>query len=108
MTPALGLAQSAVHRPTVSALVPGSYFNEAFYSNAVAAVVSGVSTLLHTAGPKTFPSGAPQSWDADVSVFDVLALVLQDESLAAASTGVLASESPLALVLQTKGDAIRK
>ena len=92
----------------MSALVPRSYFDEAFYSNAVAAVVSGVSTLLRNTSPKVFPSTAPQSWDAEVSVFDVLALMLQDESLAAPSTGVLESESPLALVLKTKGDTIRK
>ena len=67
-----------------------------------------MSTLLRNTGPKMFPSVAPQSWDAEVSVFDILALVLRDESLAAASTGVLASESPLALVLETIGDTIRK
>ena len=103
-----GLAEAAVHRPTVSTFVPKSYFDEAFYSNAVAAVVSGMSTLLRNTGPKVFPSVAPQSWDAEVSVFDVLALVLQDDNLAAASTGVLASESPLGLVLEKKGDKIRK
>ena len=92
----------------MSALVPRSYFDESFHSSAIAAVVSGVSALLRDTGPKTFPSVTPQSRDVEVSVFDVLALMLQDESLAPASTGVLASESPRALVLQTKGDAIRK
>ena len=92
----------------MSALVPRSYFDEAFHSNAVSAVVSGVSTLLHNAAPKTFPSAMPESRDAEVSVFDVLALVLQDESLTAASTGVLEAESSFALVLKTKGDTIRK
>jgi len=108
MTPHSGLAQAAVHQPTMSALIPKSYFDEAFYSNAVAAVVSGMSTLLRNTGPRLFPSVAPKSRDAEVSVFDVLALVLRDESLDAASTGVLTSGSPLALVLKTKGDTIRK
>jgi len=102
-----GLAQSAVHRPNVSALIPRSYFDEAFYSNAVAAVVSGVSTLLHNATPNTFRSVPPQPRDTEVSVFDVLALVLQDDSLAAAPAGGEASDS-LASVLRTKGDTIRK
>ena len=92
----------------MSVLIPRPYFEEAFYSNAVAAVVSGVSTLLRNTGPKVLPSAAPQSWDAEVSVFDVLALMLQDESLAVPSTGVLELGSPLALVLKTKGDTIRK
>jgi len=92
----------------VSTLVPRSYFDEAFRSNAVAAVVSGVSTLLHNAAPKTFPSVVPESRDAEVSVFDVLALVLQDESLAAGSTGVLDSQATFASVMKTKGDTIRK
>jgi len=92
----------------VSTLVPGSYFDETFYSNAVAAVVSGVSTLLHNTAPKTFRSVAPQSRDAEVSAFDVLALMLQDESLDPTSTGALASESPLALVLKTQGNTLRK
>ena len=89
-------------------LVPRSYLDEAFYSNAVAAIVSGVSTLLGSTAPKILPRVAPQSRDAEVSVFDVLALVLQDESLAATSTGVLEAESSLSLVLKTKGDTIRK
>ena len=92
----------------MSTLVPRSYFDEAFHSNAVAAVVSGVSTLLHNAAPKTFPSVMPGSRDAEVSVFDVLALALQDESLAAASTGALESQAFFASVLKTKGDTIRK
>jgi len=109
MTPHPGLAQVAVHKPTVSsALVPKSYFDEAFYSSAVAAVVSGMSTLLRNTGPKMFPSVAPKSRDAEVSVFDVLALVLRDESLDAASTGVLASGSPLNFILKGRGDEIRK
>ena len=92
----------------MSAFVPRSYFDEAPYSNAIAAVVSGVSALLRSTGPNTFPSVAPRSRDAEVSVFDVLALMLQDESLAAASTGVLASESPIPFVMKTKGDTIKK
>ena len=92
----------------MSALVPRSYFDEAFHSSAVAAVVSGVSTLLHNTAPKTFPAVMPESRDVEVSVFDVLALVLQDESLTAASTGVLEAESSFALVLKTSGDKIRK
>ena len=92
----------------MSALVPRSYFDETFYSNAIAAVVSGVSTLLRDTNPKMFHSVVPHSRDAEVSVFDVLALVLRDESLAASSTGVFESESPLAWVLEKKGDTIRK
>lgn len=91
----------------MSVLVPKSYFDEAFYSNAVAAVVSGVSTLLNNATRKTFPSAPPQSRDAEVSVFDVLALVLQDESLASASTAEV-TEPLVASLLKTKGDTIRK
>ena len=91
----------------MSVLVPKSYFDEAFYSNAVAAVVSGVSTLLNNATRKTFPSAPPQSRDAEVSVFDVLALVLQDESLASASTAEV-TEPLVASLLKTKGDMIRK
>ena len=91
----------------MSVLVPKSYFDEAFYSNAVAAVVSGVSTLLDNATRKTFPSAPPQSRDAEVSVFDVLALVLQDESLASASTAEV-TEPLVASLLKTKGDTIRK
>ena len=92
----------------MSNFVPKSYFEEAFHSNAVAAVVSGVSTLLHNAAPKTFPSVASESRGAEVSVFDILALVLQDENLAVTSTGVLDSQTSFALVLKTKGDTIRK
>lgn len=88
--------------------VPKSYFDEAFYSEAVAAVVSGVSALLRNTAPKMFPPITQQSRDAEVSTFDVLALVLQDESLAATSTGVLGAESPLSSVLETRGDTIRK
>ena len=91
----------------MSVLVPKSYFDEAFYSNAVAAVVSGVSTLLNNATRKTFPSAPPQSRDAEVSVLDVLALVLQDESLASASTAEV-TEPLVASLLKTKGDTIRK
>ena len=91
----------------MSVLVPKSYFDEAFYSNAVTAVVSGVSTLLNNATRKTFPSAPPQSRDAEVSVFDVLALVLQDESLASASTAEV-TEPLVASLLKTKGDTIRK
>ena len=91
----------------MSVLVPKSYFDEAFYSNAVAAVVSGVSTLLNNATRKTFPSAPPQSRDAEVSVFDVLALVLQDESLASASPAEV-TEPLVASLLKTKGDMIRK
>ena len=92
----------------MSTLVPRSYLDEAFYSNAVAAVVSGVSTLLRNAAPKTFPSVMPESRGAEVSAFDVLALVLQDESLSDASAGVLDPQATFALVLKTKGDTIRK
>ena len=91
----------------MSVLVPKSYFDEAFYSNAVAAVVSGVSTLLNNTTRKTFPSAPPESRDAEVSVFDVLALVLQDESLASASTAEV-TEPLVASLLKTKGDTIRK
>lgn len=90
----------------MSALIPRSYFDEAFYSNAVSAVVSGVSTLLRNTAPKTFASAAPQSRDSEISVLDILALVLKDESLAAASTGVSESESPHSL--ETKSDTIRR
>ena len=92
----------------MASLVPESYLDEALYSDAVAAVVSGISTLLPNTGPKMFPEIAPQSRDAEVSVFDVLALVLQDESLAATSTGGLNAQSALPLVLEAKGDTIRK
>jgi hypothetical protein len=67
-----------------------------------------MSTLLHNTGPKMFPSVVPQPRDTEVSVFDVLALVLRDETLAAASTGVLTSEFPVALIFRTKGETIRK
>ena len=46
----------------VSALVPGSYFDEAFYSGIVVVVMSGISTLLRNTRPEMFPSVAPQSW----------------------------------------------
>jgi hypothetical protein len=102
------LAQSAVHRPTVSALVPKSYFDERHQSNGISAVVNGASTLLRNTTPKTFASAAPQSWDSEVSVFDVLAFVIKDESLAAASTGALESEDPFSMVVKTKADTILK
>ena len=102
------LAQSAVHQPTMAALIPKSYFDEASYSNAVTAVVSGVSALLHTTAPKTFAPITQRSRDSEVSVFDVLALVLKDESLSATSLGGLESDSPRSLVLKTRADAIRK
>ena len=92
----------------MSVLVPKSYFDEAFYSNAVAAVVSGVSTLLNNATRKTFPSAPPQSRDAEVSVFDVFALILQDENLYSASTTIHVTESLVTLLLKSKGDTIRK
>ena len=102
------LAQSAVHRPTVSALIPRSYLDEAFYSNAVFAVISGVSTLLRDATPKTFAPAVPRSRDSEVSAFDVLALVLKDENLAATSTGASESEPSLPLVLKTVSGTIRR
>ena len=70
--------------------------------------MGGVSALLRDTGPKVFPSVGPQSRDEEVSVFDVLALMLRDESLAPASTDVLESESPIASIFKTKGDTIRK
>ena len=104
----LALAQSAVHQPNVSALIPRSYFDEASYSNAISAVVSGVSSLLRNTAPKTFALDTPQTRDSEVSVFDILALVLRDESLAPGSTGVLESDTALSLVMKTKADVIRK
>ena len=93
----------------MSAFVPKSYFDEAFYSNAVSAVVSGVTDLLRNTAAKTLITTVePQPRGPEVSVFDVLALVLKDETLAAASTGVSESESPLASILKTKADKIRK
>lgn len=92
----------------MSALIPKSYFDEASYSNAVSAVVGGVSTLLQDTTPKTFASTTSESRDHEVSAFDVLALVLKDESLAPASTGVSESDSPFSVVMKTRADAIRK
>lgn len=93
----------------MSAFVPKPYFDEALYSNAVSAVVSGVGNLLRTTAPKTLDTALePQSRDSEVSVFDVLALVLKDESLAAASTGVSELELPLTSIMKTKADKIRK
>lgn len=92
----------------MSALVPRSYFDQAFYSNAVSAVVSGVSALLRSTAPNTFTSTTLLSRHSEVSAFDVLALVLKDESLAATSTGVLESNTPHPLVMKTKSDTIRK
>ena len=92
----------------MSTLVPRSYFHKPFYSDAVAAVVRGVSTLLRNIVPKIFPSVVPQPRDAEVSVFDVLAIMLQDESLASAPIGTPVTEALLASVLETKGDTIRK
>lgn len=88
-------------------LVPRSYFDEHFHSKAAAAAVNGVSTLLRIIAPKVVPSAAPQFRDV-VSVFDVLALMLQDKSLASASTDTPVTESLLASILKTKGDVIRK
>jgi hypothetical protein len=92
----------------VSALVPKSYFDETFYSNVISTVVSGVSTLLRKTSPKDFISAVPQTRESEVSVFDVMALVLKDESLAATSTDVLEAELSIALVLKTRAETIRK
>jgi hypothetical protein len=92
----------------MSALIPKSYFDEAFYSNAVSSVVSGISTLWRNTSPKTFAPTVSQSRDSEVSVFDVLALMLKDESLAGTSTGVFESETPVLLVLKTNSDTIRR
>ena len=91
----------------MSSLLPNPYFHKPFYSDAIATVVSRVSTLFRSPAPKVFPSAPPRSRDAEVSVFDVLALVLQDESLASASTAEV-TEPLVASLLKTKGDTIRK
>ena len=92
----------------MSTLIPRSYFHKPFYSDAIAAVVRRVSALLRNAAPRIFPSVAPQSRDVEVSVFDVLALMLQDKSLGSASTSTPVTEAHLASVLEANGDAIRK
>lgn len=92
----------------MSALIPKSYFDEAFYSNAVSSFVSEISTLLRNAVKKTLVPPTPQSRNSEVSVFDVLALMLKDESLAGTSTGVFESDAPIMLASKTKSDAVRR
>lgn len=88
----------------MSNVIPRSYFDQAFYSNTVSAIVNGVSTLLHNTAPKTFASATPRSRDSEVSVFDIMALVLKDESLDVTSM----SEPSLPLILKTKSETIRR
>ena len=92
----------------MSSLLPNPYFHKPFYSDAIATVVSRVSTLFRSPAPKVFPSAPPQSRDAEVSVFDVFALILQDENLYSASTTIHVTESLVTLLLKSKGDTIRK